>query len=112
MTFLLANWAVFAMIVWTIGSLMNKTINHGKTRTLHWFWSFVLTIIQAILLACGGFFTIWGWPQWVYTILSTVGFAVFIKEDGEYKETISAYTYLFAHTIMWIIYFSGGFWFH
>ena len=112
MTFLLANWAVIALLIWTVYSIVNGILNHGVKREVHIGWSLFLGVIQLVFLLFGGFFTIFGWPQWVYVILNVIGLSVFIKGRGWYEEDISAYGRVFAYIVMWIIWFCGGVWFH
>ena len=110
MELILTNWPVLLMMVWTVYRISKAAARQDEPVTYTLFNSLMLTLLEALVLTCGGFFTFFGWPQWSYIVASLIGLGILSK--GEFKSKVSVGEIILQFVAAWIIFYCGGFWFH
>lgn len=104
-------WSVIIIAIWSLYSLVNARLKNGIEQTLSPFHIYSVTTLQILLLYCGGFFHVHNqWPQITYIIMTGFGILMTLTNNSRIVIKRSLFTTIISESLMWTIYYNGGFW--
>lgn len=106
------NYFALILIVYYVVYLGINMVNHGESYSITPGKLFLSQLFTYSMLACGGLFAVWGWPEIVIISMSAMAWGAFIGNGFEpIKSKYNVVAYIIVATLVWFLFWCGGFWF-